>query len=143
MIRNAGDVDHFTHEHVFGAGVVGVVGMANAELDLGAGFTAELAHRLVHCPARGVLSFDFNDLVAAADSRALGGRAVDGRHHSREIIAERDQHAEAAELAARRDHQVFVVEPIQILAVRVELGEHPVDRLFHELVGVDLVHIIL
>ena len=89
------------------------------------------------------VAFDLGDLVAAADAGAFGRGTVDGRHHGRKVVAERNQNAQAAELAVRADHQVFVFQSVEVLAVGIELVQHALDGFFDEQVGVDFVDVVL
>ena len=106
--------------------------------DLGAGRAAEMLHGLVEAHVQRRLAADLHDAVVLLHAGAEGGRAghrVDDREL---LIADRDDDAEAAELAARRQVHLLVRLGRQEHAVRVERVEHAVARGVLDLAEVDL-----
>ena len=74
---------------------------------------------------------------------AARGRVLDGRHDREHAVAVRDLDAEAAEAALRVDLELLVELGREVGAVRVERGEHAVDGALDQLLGVDLLDVVL
>ncbi len=70
------------------------------------------------------------------------GRAVDRRDDLHAAVLLRDLDAEAAELALGLDPHVVEVVGRQVARMRVELGQHAVDRRLDQLLVVDLLDVV-
>ena len=82
------------------------------------------------------LAVDVGDDVAGLDAGAEGRRIVDRRHHLDQAVLHRDLDAQTAELAFGLDLHVAVFLGVEIAGMRVERGQHAVDRrLDQHLVG--------
>ena len=84
------------------------------------------------------LGADAHDAIAAVQARAIGRRARDRADHGELVIADRDDDAEAAELAARAHAHVLVRLRVEEHRVRIERAEHAVDGCFLDLAEIDL-----
>jgi hypothetical protein len=90
-----------------------------------------------------ILAVDLDDLVPGPDAGAVGGRVLDGRHDGEHAVPQGDLDAETAEAALRVDLQLLVEIGREVGAVRVERGQHPVDGALDELIGGDVLDVVL
>jgi hypothetical protein len=111
--------------------------------DLGAGLAAHALHGLVEGKADNGFAIDGGQEVAGLDAGASGGRAVDRGNDAHDAIFARHLDAEAAIFAAGGDLHVAVLGRVHVGGMRVERGEHAVDRRFDSLALVDVGDIIL
>jgi hypothetical protein len=84
----------------------------------------EALHRLV---------VEMGDDVVGHDAGLGGRRVVDRRHDLDQAVFHGDLDAEAAELAARLHLHVAEALGVHVARMRVEPGEHAVDRRFDQL----------
>jgi hypothetical protein len=111
------------------------------QTDPGVGRALHLDHGLIEGqPGNGVV-VDLGDHVAGHDAGFGGGRIVDRRHHLDEAVFHRDLDAEPAELAMRGLLHVAPALRIHVARMRIERGDHAVDRTFHQLAVVGLLDI--
>ena len=105
---------------------------------------AHLVDRLLEREADDLLAVQMRDEVVGLQACLGGRRVVDGGddlHHARALL-HCHLDAEAAELAARLHLHVAVVLRVQVGRVRVEGGEHAVDRRIDQHRVVRLVDIV-
>ena len=106
--------------------------------DARAGRAAQAADGLVERQVEGRLLVDLHDAVTAHQACARGGRPGHRTDDRQLPIAQADDDAEAAELAARRHAHLGVDLGRQEHRVRVERAEHSVDRRVLDLVEIDV-----
>ena len=83
------------------------------------------------------------DQVAGLHAGTLGRRIVDRRDHLDQAVLQRDLDAEATELTFGLDLHLLVVLRIEILGVRVERGQHAVDRVLDQVEVVDFLDVVV
>ena len=134
---HADDVAH--QRHLEG---LGVAFPHDGEPDGGLGLAAHALDRIVegHAFHRRVVELD--DQVAGLDAGAERRRVLDRRNHLDEAVFHADLDAEAAELALRADLQFLECLLVEIGRVRIEAGQHAVDRLGDELLVLDRLDIV-
>src|SRR5207237_3806036 len=82
------------------------------------------------------------DEVSRQHAGAEGGRVLDGRDHLDESILGADLDAEAAEFTLRAHLQVAIGFLVEERGVRIEAGEHAVDRFLEELAILDRLDVV-
>ena len=112
------------------------------ELDLGVDRAAHLLDRLVEGQALHRLAVEMGDDVVGHDAGLGGGRVVDRRHHLDQPVFHGDLDAEAAELAAGLHLHVAEALGVHVARMRVEPGQHAVDRGFDQLGVVRLLDVV-
>ena len=98
------------------------------------GHAAQQLDDMLEVHAVGRLAVDRHDAVARLDAGAGGGRAVDRRDHLGHADAVRDADADAAEPAVHRLRRLAVFPFGHVVGVRIEAGEHALERVGGELV---------
>ena len=88
------------------------------------------------------LAVDMRDEVAGLQPGARRRRVVDRRDHLDQAVLHRDLDAEPAELAAGLHLHVAEVLGVHVARMRVERGQHAVDRGFDQLLVGDLLDIV-
>ena len=98
---------------------------------------AHLLDRLLERQADDLLAVEMRDEVVGQQPGLGGGRVVDRRDDLDDAVLHGDLDAEAAELAAGLHLHVAVVLGAEVGGVRIERGQHAVDRRFdqHRVVG--------
>jgi hypothetical protein len=114
----------------------------DADGDARAGLAPHALHRVGELHVLRGDAFDLHDAVAGLDARAIGGRALDGRHHGEDVVTERDLDAEAAEAAGGLDLHLAVHLGIEEGRMRIEAAERALDRVVDDVLGRDLVHVL-
>src|SRR5207237_1080184 len=104
---------------------------------------AHLLDRIDERHVLGELAVDLHDLVARLDTGPIGGRVLDRRHDGEQAVAVGDLDAEPAAARLGIDLELLVEIGCQVGAVRIEGGEHAVDRALDELLGLDVVDVVL
>ena len=112
------------------------------ELDLGVDRAAHLLDRLVEGEALHRLAVEMGDDVVRHDAGLGGGRLVDRRDHLDQAVLHGDLDAEAAELAAGLHLHVAEALGVHVARMRIEPGQHAVDRRFDQLGVVGLLDIV-
>ncbi len=105
----------------------------HAQLDLGVDRPAHLFDRLIQGQALHRFVVEMGDDVVGLDAGLGGRRLVDRRDHLHEAVFHRHFDAETAELAAGLHLHVAEALGIHEARMRIEAGQHAVDRRFHEL----------
>ena len=82
------------------------------------------------------------DDVVGHDAGLGGRRLVDRRHHLDQAVLHGDLDAEAAELAAGLHLHVAEALGIHVARMRIEPGQHAVDRQLDQLAVVGLFHVV-
>ena len=100
----------------------------DGEAHAGAGIAAHPVDRLVERAAVEEMAVDMGDEVARLDAGAVGRGAAGRRDHLDRAVLHRDGEAEPAIIAVGRRHQRAEAARVEIGAVRIEAGEHAVDR---------------
>ena len=103
---------------------------------------AHLLHRLLQGEAENLLLVEMGDEIAAHQAGARGGGILDRRDHLDDAILHRDLDAEAAEFAAGLHLHVAEMLRVEIGRMRVERGQHAVDRRLDQLGIVGLLDIV-
>src|SRR5262245_8176664 len=112
------------------------------ELDLGIHRPAHLLDRLVEGEPVHRLVVEMRDDIVGQDA-GLGRRGfVDRGHDLDQAVLHCDLNAEAAELAAGLHLHVAEALGIHVARMRIEPGQHAVDRRLDELAVVGLLHIV-
>ena len=108
----------------------------------GDGLAAHLLDRVVqgHALDDGIVELD--DQVAGLEPRAVGRRVLDRRDHLDEAVFHADLDAQTAELALRADLEFLERLLIEIRRMRIETGQHAVDRFGNELLILDGLDVI-
>ena len=114
----------------------------DAKLDLGVHRAAHLFHSLVEREALYLLVVELGDDVVGHDAGFGCRRIIDWSHHLYQPILHGDLDAEAAELAAGLHLNVAEATWIHVARMRIEPGEHAVDRRLDEFVVVRLFDIV-
>ena len=112
------------------------------ELDLGVHRAAHLVDRLVEGEALHRLVVEMGDDVVGQDAGLGGRRLVDRRHHLDQAVLHGDLDAEPAELAAGLHLHVAEALGVHVARMRIEPGQHAVDRRFDQLGVVGLLDIV-
>ena len=121
---------------------VGVALALDGQLDLGVGRAAQLVHRLLQGQALDGLAVHRGDQVARLDAGARGGGAVDRRDDLQQPALAGDRHAEAAEMALRLELHLMPLLGIHVAAMRIEAGQHAVQRVMDQRAGLDRIDIV-
>ena len=114
----------------------------DGELDLGVHRAAHLLDRLIKRQALHLLVVELGDDVVGHHAGLGGGRLVDRSDHLHQAVLHRNLDAEPAELAAGLHLHVAEALRIHIARMRIEPGEHAVDRGFDELRVVRLLDVV-
>ena len=109
---------------------------------LGARLAAHFLDRVVQLAAIDRLAVDPGDVIARFDSRARRRRVLLRRDDLDQVAFLRDRQAQPPVIALGLDLQVLVVEPGLVGTVRIERGEHAVDRALDQHLVRHLVDII-
>ena len=117
-------------------------GPDDGQLDRRARRAAHLVDRLVERQAVDELAVDMGDVVAGLDARAPCRRVLGRGDHLDRAVLDRDGEAEAAVIAVGRRLQLVEVARLGVGAVRVERGQHAVDRALDQRLVVDRIDII-
>jgi hypothetical protein len=112
------------------------------QLDLGVDRAAHLLDRLVEGEALHRLVVEMGDDVVGHDAGLGGRRVVDRRDHLDQAVFHRDLDAEPAELAAGLHLHVAEALGVHVARMRIEPGQHAVDRGFDQLAVVGLLDIV-
>ena len=113
----------------------------DGELDLGVHRAAHLLDGLIEGQALHLLAVELGDDVVRHDAGLGGGRLVDRGHDLDEAVFHRDFDAEPAEFAAGLHLHVAEALGVHVARMRIEPGEHAVDRSFDQLAVVRLLDI--
>ena len=105
----------------------------HAQLDLGVDRSTHLFDGLVQGQALHRFVVEMGDDVVGQDAGLGGGRLVDRRHHLHEAVFHRDFDAETAEFAAGLHLHVTEALGVHVARMRIEAGQHAVDRGFDQL----------
>ena len=108
-----------------------------------ADLAAHLLDRLVERQAHDRLAVERGDEVARLQAGFGGGRAVHRRHHLDQAVFHRDFDAKAAELALGLDLHVAEVFLVQVARMRIERGQHAVDRGLDQLLVVRRLDVVV
>ena len=100
----------------------------HGEHDVGVGRAAHALDGLGQGEAQHRFVVEMGDQVAGLQTRAMRRRVVDRRDHLDEAVLHRDLDAEPADLAAALDLHFPEILGVQIARMRVERGQHAVDR---------------
>jgi len=73
----------------------------------------------------------------------VGRRSLDRRHDRQDVVTQRDLDAQATEAAARLDLHLLVAVRVEERAVRVEAPQRALDRAVNEVLGCNLVHVLV
>ena len=105
----------------------------DGELDRRPRLAAHALDRIVqgHALHRGIVELD--DQIAGLDPGLEGRRVLDRRNDLDEAVLHADFDAQAAEFALRAHLQIFETFGVQIRGMRVQPGQHAVDRLGDQL----------
>ena len=114
----------------------------DAKLDLGVHRAAHLLDRLVEGQALHRLAVEMGDDVVGHDAGLGRRRLVDRRDDLDQAVFHGDLDAEAAELAARLHLHVAEALGVHVARMRVEAGQHAVDRRFDQLGVVRLLDVV-
>ena len=106
---------------------------AHRQHDLGIDRPAHLVDGVGERQAHDRLVVDLDDQIARLDAGLGRGRAVDGRDDLDHAVLHRDLDAEAAELALGLHLHVIPFLGIHVAGMRVEGGQHAVDRRLDQL----------
>ena len=117
-------------------------GPDDRELHVGARIALHLRDGLVERQAVDQLAVDVRDVVAGLDAGAPGRRVLGRRDHLHRAVFDRDGEAKAAVIAVGRGLELVEVARLDIGTVRVERGEHAVDRALDQRVVVDRVDVV-
>ena len=112
------------------------------ELDLGVHRAAHLLDRLVQGQALHRLVVEMGDDVVGHDAGLGRRRVVDRRDDLDQAVLHGDLDAEAAELAARLHLHVAEALGVHVARMRIEPGQHAVDRRFDQLGVVRLLDVV-
>ena len=114
----------------------------DGELDLGVHRAAHLLDRLIERQALHLLVVELGDDVVGHDAGLGSRRLVDRRDHLHQAVLHRDLDAEPAELAAGLHLHVAEALRIHVARMRIEPGQHAVDRRFDQLAVVGLLDVV-
>ena len=127
-------------ERLLGRGLVG--GAQDGERDLAAHRAAHLVDRLVEVEALHRGAVDRGDVIAGFETRLVAGRAIHRRDDLDEAVLHRHFDADAAERSLGLDLHVGEGLGVHVAGVRIEAGDHAVDRGVDQLAVVDRAHIV-
>jgi hypothetical protein len=74
----------------------------------------------------------YRDDIAGSDARPGRWRIVNGHHHLDNAVLRRHLDSNAAEFARRLHLHLTELPGVHVARVRIETGEHPIDRAFYE-----------
>ncbi len=111
-------------------------------LDLGVDQPAHLLDRLVEREPLHRLAVEMGDDVVGHDAGLVRGRVVDRGDHLDQAVLHRDLDAEPAELAAGLHLHVAEALGVHVARMRIEPGEHAVDRRFDQLGVLGLLDVV-
>ena len=109
--------------------------------DLGAGIAAHLIDRLAERQPFDRLAVQRGDQVAGLDSGVRGRRVVDRADHPDQPLILGDLDPEAAELALRLHLHVAELRGVHVSRMRIEPGQHAVQRLLDQLLVGHRLHV--
>ena len=121
---------------------LGLILADHGDDDLGADRPAHHLDRLVQRQAEYRFAIDMGDEIAGLDPGGICRGVVDRRHHLDEALFLGHLDAQTAELAPGLHPHVGGVIRRQIAGMRVERGQHAVDRGLDQLAFVDLLDIL-
>ena len=81
------------------------------------------------------------DIVTRLDPGLVGWRVFGRRNHLNRFVLKRNRQAKPAIFAVDLRLQIAEIRFVQKPAMRIEAGEHALDRAFHQLLVLDLVDI--
>ena len=90
----------------------------------------------------GRFAVDIDDDIARLNAGARGRSAVDRADHFQQTVGFGHLQAETAELAGGLDLHVVILLLIHVAAMRIQPGEHAVDRVIDQLVRRRVDHVI-
>ena len=114
----------------------------DGQLDLGVDRAAHLLDRLVEGEALHLVFVELGDEIVGQHAGLGGGRLVDRRDDLDQAVFHGDFDAEAAEFAARLHLHVAERFRLHVAGMRIEAGEHAVDRGFDQLLIVRLLDVV-
>ena len=114
----------------------------DGQLDRGSGRAAHLVDRFVEGEAVEQLAVDVGDIVAGLDARAPGRRVLGRGDHLDRAVLGRNGQAEAAVIAVGGGLERLEIRRFGVAGMRVERGQHAVDRALDQGMIVDLVDIV-
>ena len=132
--------DHFARQRHFDGLVA--TGADQRQRDVRARAPAHLSDRLVQRLTEDQMAVDMGDIVARLDPGAARRRILLRRDYLDRAVLHRDGQPEAAVIPLGHDPHVVEVERIDIGGMRVEAGEHPLDRAVDQFLVVGRVDII-
>ena len=109
--------------------------------DLGVRRAAHLVHRVVQRHADQRLAVQRGDDVARLDAGAGGGRVIDRGDDLDDALVLIDLDPEAAEFALGLDLHVLERFGVHVGAVRIETGQHAVDRVLDQVLVIDRIDV--
>ena len=118
------------------------VGAPDREHDVGVGRAAHPLDRLGQGEPEDGFAVEMGDQVAGLQAGAIGGRVVDRRNHLDEAVFHRHLDPEPADLAPALDLHLAEILGVEIARMRIERGQHAVDRGFDQLLVADILDII-
>ena len=110
--------------------------------DFGSGGTAHLVDRILQRAAEDQFAVEVGDIVAGLDPGARCGRVVDRRDDLDRPVLDADRQAQPAIFARHLIVEILGFGGVHIVGMRIEAGEHAVDRAVDQLLVIDLVDII-
>ena len=120
-----------------------VIALAHdGKLDLGVHRSAHFLDCLIQGEALHLLAVELGDDVVGHDAGLGGGRLVDRRHHLDQAVFHGDLDAEPAEFAAGLHLHVAEAFRIHVARMRIEPGQHAVDRGLDQLLIVRLLDVV-
>ncbi len=108
----------------------------------GIGRAAHLLDGFAERQALHLLAVELGDDVAGQDAGLVGRRVVDRRDHLDELVLHGDLDAEPEELAAGLHLHVLIVFGVQVARMRIERGQHAVDRRLDQICVIGLLDIV-
>ena len=114
----------------------------DAQLDLGARRAAHLFDRLIKLQPVEQLPVDMGDVIAGLHARGKGWGVLGRSDHLDRAILHRDRQAEPAVIAVGGGAKRSVVRALHVGTVRIERGEHAVDRALDQHMVIDRIDII-
>ena len=116
----------------------------DADVHVGAGFAAEFFHGIADGHFFGGLAVDFHNAITGANAGFETGAVVHRRNDGDVRVLRGNHDAEAAKLAAGVFAEVVEFARLHVLGVRVEGGDHALERAVDEgfvggLVAIDIV----
>ena len=138
VLHRADAHDVALHRHIEGLRVLAQDGDGDRRVDR----AAHQIDGLIERHALDRLAIDLADEIVGLDAGALGRRIVDRRDDLDEAVFHGDLDAEPAEFAAGLHLHVLVGFGIHVARMRIERGQHAVDRRIDQLGVVDRLDII-